>query len=115
VISTSWEIFKVDSASSSVNIPKQLSDACLGQTPNVLQFVAEMLKNQGDTFTSSILVVLSLCFLPISVGGQLFLQLGQARLLLNIARGDQAQIADLYSGGRYFWRYLGATILFGLM
>lgn len=116
VISTSWAIFKVDygitiGAVFLANILMQV----FAQAQNVLSVIAEALRQQGDDSTASILIVLAYCCIPVSFAVQCFVQLGQARLLLNVARGEQAQISDLFSGGRYFWRMFGATILFSLM
>jgi uncharacterized membrane protein/phage FluMu protein Com len=41
--------------------------------------------------------------------------IGQARIFLKIARGQQANMGELFSGGPYFLPILGASILFGLM
>ncbi|NND96962.1 MAG: hypothetical protein HKN47_06500 [Pirellulaceae bacterium] len=45
---------------------------------------------------------------------QAFLTIGMIRLCLAIARGQQAEFGMVFSGGPYFWRYLGASILFGI-
>jgi hypothetical protein len=116
VLSTSWEIFKADMGITIGGvILSTILIQCCAQSANALQIVAEMLKDQGDPTTSGILLIVAIGLIPLSVGGQFFLQLGQARLLLNIARGDHAQISDLFSGGRYFWRMVGASLLFGIM
>lgn len=44
-----------------------------------------------------------------------YLEAGYHLLLLKIARGDNAEIADVFSGRRYFWRFLLANFLFTLM
>lgn len=44
-----------------------------------------------------------------------YLTLGQVNLMLKIARGESAQISDMFSVGRFYVRSLGASILFGLM
>jgi hypothetical protein len=116
VIGTSWEIFKVDFGITvgGMFLGAVLINVC-SLPQNILQIVGKSLIEHGDPQLGSTLSILSICCLPLTLGGQVFLQLGQARLLLNIARGDHAQVSDLFSGGRYFWRMLGATILYGLM
>jgi DNA-directed RNA polymerase subunit RPC12/RpoP len=46
---------------------------------------------------------------------QTFLTVGQTILFLKIARGQPAEVGDLFSGGPYFLRALGCTFLFGIM
>lgn len=43
-----------------------------------------------------------------------FLTIGMIRLCLAVARGEPRDIGMLFSGGPYFWRYLGVSILFGI-
>ncbi|MCC6127077.1 MAG: DUF975 family protein [Pirellulales bacterium] len=53
-----------------------------------------------------------------NIASQLFsvwIGIGQARILLKIARGQQTSMGELFSGGPYFLGVLGASILFGLM
>lgn len=45
----------------------------------------------------------------------IFLGIGQTVLVLNIVAGRKANFSDLFSGGPYFWRVLGASILVSLM
>ncbi len=45
----------------------------------------------------------------------LFFGIGQALVLLGIARGQSADFSRLVGGGRYFLPVLGASILFGLI
>ncbi|HEY4263470.1 MAG TPA: hypothetical protein VGM98_25125 [Schlesneria sp.] len=116
VVSTSWEIFKVDYG---IVIGGTVLSGFLmqifAQVQNVFNIIGQTLRNQGDEITGSILIIIGFCWIPISFCVQTFLQVGQAQLLLNVARGDRAQISDLFSGGRYFWRMLGATLLFSIM
>ena len=44
-----------------------------------------------------------------------WISLGQAIYFLKIARGQPAELSDLFTGGPYFLRVLGASILFGLI
>lgn len=45
---------------------------------------------------------------------QVWLTCGQTIALLKIARCEPAAIGDLFQGGPYVWRYLGATLLYAL-
>ena len=45
---------------------------------------------------------------------QVWIGIGQALFFLKIARGQEAEIGDVFTGGAYFLRILGASILFGL-
>jgi predicted RNA-binding Zn-ribbon protein involved in translation (DUF1610 family) len=44
-----------------------------------------------------------------------FINAGQHIFFYNLASGRQASVADLFAGGRYFWRMLGANTLFTLL
>jgi len=44
----------------------------------------------------------------------IWLGIGQALYFLKIARGQPAELGEIFSGGPYFLRVLGASILFGL-
>lgn len=55
-----------------------------------------------------VLVLLAFCV-------QMFIGLGQNMLLLKIARGEHAEVGDLFKGGPYLLRMIGNSILFGLM
>jgi hypothetical protein len=44
-----------------------------------------------------------------------YLQAGYHRLLLRVARGENVEISELFSGGRFFWRVFCANFLFTLM
>ena len=44
----------------------------------------------------------------------IWLGIGQAIYFLKIARGQRAELGELFTGGPYFLRILGASILFGL-
>jgi hypothetical protein len=44
-----------------------------------------------------------------------YLQAGYSRLLLRVARGENVEISEMFSGGRFFWRAFFANFLFSLM
>ncbi|MDB5348231.1 MAG: hypothetical protein JWP89_6608 [Schlesneria sp.] len=116
VISTSWEIFKD-------NVGMTLGCVLIGGIlinvislpQNILSGIGDVMEQQGDANAATMFNLLSLCFLPLSVAGQIFIWAGQARMLLNIVRGKRAELSDLFTGARYFWRLLGSAIVFGLM
>lgn len=116
VIETSWRIFKnnIGITIGCVFIGGILINVC-GLPQNILSAVGEALQKQGNGDAAMICNLLSICFLPLSLAAQMFIQAGQARLMLNVARGKPAELGDLFTGGRYFWRMLGSTIVFGLM
>ena len=45
---------------------------------------------------------------------QFWLAAGYAHCMLKLARGDVPQVAELFWGGRWFWRTVGSGIVFGL-
>lgn len=116
VITASWEIFKSNFgiAVGGVLVAIILMNLC-SLPQNILNGVATAMEGQGDRDAALICRLIGLCCLPITLGGQIFFQAGQGRLLLNIAQGKNAQLGDLFTGARYFWRLLGCSILFGLM
>lgn len=116
VVSTSWKIFQAEMGQTigGVIVFYLLTGAC-GIPSNMLNTIASTLESEGEQDAAAIFGLLSLMFLPLSVAGQIFFQVGLTRLLLNIARGQQAPLSDLFSGAQYFWRMLGASILYGLM
>src|SRR5262249_17446876 len=44
-----------------------------------------------------------------------YIQAGLNRLLLKVARGEPVEISEMFSAGRYFWRFLLANLLFTIM
>jgi phage FluMu protein Com len=112
-LSSAWKIYKAEMGITIGGlIVAGLLNLVVQLPQQVLNFMAEFSRGQGDLDTANVLTIASLCFMPLSYLGGWFLQLGQARLLLNIARGQPAQISDLFSGGKYFWRMVGSSILF---
>lgn len=45
----------------------------------------------------------------------IYLTLGQVNLMLKIVRGEVAQIGDMFSVGRFYWRSLWASVLYFVM
>lgn len=115
VLSTSWEIYKKrwGITVGGMLVGYILINLC-SVPQNVLQVIGESMDAQGNG-DGFLFMILSLCLLPLSIAGQSFFMAGQTLLLFNVARGKHAELSDLFSGGPYFWRMLGCTILYGLM
>lgn len=45
---------------------------------------------------------------------QFWITIGMTVALLRLARGQDAEFAELFRGGRFFWRYVGAALICGL-
>jgi hypothetical protein len=58
---------------------------------------------------------LSFFFTVVNLAIGAYLQGGFHLLLLRAARGENAEIGDLFSGGRFFWRFFWGTLLFQIM
>lgn len=111
VLSRAWTIYQREMA------------LCIGAVilAGFLNFLSGVPANIFDALGQNKLidpVVAGLIQVPLTLASMAFdyfLAIGQAILLLKIARGERAEISDLFSGGRYFWRGLGAGVLFGMM
>lgn len=116
VLGTSWEIFKKDMGLVIGGmIVFNLLNFAVQLPQNIMNGVAGALEAQGDKDSAMVCQIIGLLFFPLSIAGQMFFQVGMFRFVLNIVRGDVAQIGDLFTGAKFFWRMLGASILFGLM
>jgi phage FluMu protein Com len=116
VISAGWKIFKAEMGMTigGVIVAGLLNGAV--QMPGmILGFIGGMAQSQGDMDTFQMMTILQYALMPFVYLASWYIQLGQSRLLLNIARGETAQIGDLFSGGKYFWRMAGASFLFTIM
>ncbi len=49
-----------------------------------------------------------------AIGFGIFITLGQTQLFLNLAKGQPANLNDLFSCGRFLGIYIGASVIFGL-
>lgn len=59
----------------------------------------------------------SLMAFPLTLAAQLFafwIGIGQAMFFLKVARGQEAPVSDIFAGGPYILRLLGASILLGI-
>jgi uncharacterized membrane protein len=57
----------------------------------------------------------SLFFAVVNMGVSAYLQAGLHIVLLRLGRGENVEIAELFTGGPYFWRYFWGTLLFQIM
>ena len=73
--------------------------------------VSNILQGQGN---EAALVIAGLVVSLIGNVVNTFLTIGMIRLSLAIARGEPREIGMLFGGGPHFWRYLGASIIFGI-
>ena len=116
VVTASWEIFKSNAglAIGGFLVAAILMQLC-GLPQLILNWTGLFLASSGDKDSAQICQLLSICCLPITMAGNLFFQAGLIRLMLNVAQGKNAQIGDLFSGGKFFWRMLGNSIVVFLM
>ena len=75
-------------------------------------FATEISKAGGDAVMTALV---SMVGNLVATAFQIWIGIGQALFFLKIARGQQAEIGDVFAGGPYFLRILGASTLFGLM
>ena len=68
-----------------------------------------------DDQTAMILVVVVGVLQVLSGLVQIYMMCGTTRLLLNVVKGQPAEISDIFRGGPYFGRMLICSIVFGLM
>jgi hypothetical protein len=75
-----------------------------------------MMTAMANAGTSQLAV--GLFSIAFSIGGMLlnlWITVGQTVALLKLARGEETEFADVFSGGRYFLRFVGASILCALV
>lgn len=115
VISASWTIYmkKMGIVIGSVIVVGLVSSAASLPT-QICNIINNVREQQGQN-PEPILEIVGVLFLIPSYLVGYFLQLGLTRVLFKVARGKEANLGDVFSGGRYFWRMLGSTVLFGLM
>ncbi|KKQ51357.1 MAG: hypothetical protein US70_C0018G0009 [Parcubacteria group bacterium GW2011_GWD2_38_11] len=59
--------------------------------------------------------VLSLAFSLLGVFVSILISIGIIQVILKISRGNQAKIAELLGGMRYFWKFIGGGLLYCLI
>jgi uncharacterized membrane protein len=118
VISTSWTIFK---SQLGIVVAAVLIVIVLGAVANYLPAILGLLvqiglqNNRGAQGGIQPAQVVQFAFMPLIWVFQIFLSTGQTILFLKVARGQPAEVGDLFRGGHYFLRALGGNLLFTLM
>ena len=111
VISTAWSIYKNDMAMTiGLAIVFGVITVLVMLPSIVLNVMADMQIQQGQEAGG--MKVLSTL---LNWGAQIvnwYFALGFNIAILKIARGEDAQISDIFSGGRFYLRMLGASLLF---
>jgi uncharacterized membrane protein len=79
---------------------------------SVMQEVVQFAAREADAELVGVLLAFLVAVASWLV--QIFLGIGQARILLKLCRRQPAEFADLMSGGPWFLPVLGASILFAL-
>lgn len=114
-VSTAWMIFKENLG---VILGGFVLITVIGQAISFLQQGVQMLVlggNGGGGDPPIMLFAIMAIFFVISTAVQTFLWVGFVRILLACARGQNPEFGVLFSGGQWFLRGLGGTILFNLM
>ena len=114
VVADSWDIFKSEMGLciGAVIVAGLINGA--SQIP--VRVIAALFENNAIGNDAAPLAGLALlAFGLLAFGVQMFITCGQNILMLKIARGERAEIGDLFTGGRYFLRMLGNSILFTLI
>ena len=123
VLSQAWEIFKTNFG---ILVGAWLVMFGIGMALNMLSQVVQMaiqfsVVGAGGQPPQGAGGPMMLAFGPAVIFGLLnfavscYLQAGFNRLLLRVARGENAEIAELFSARRYFWRFLLGNLLFAVM
>jgi uncharacterized membrane protein len=83
---------------------------CVGLIVVVSGSMSQVLRKTGLS-SAAFFPIIGLAFWAL----QIFVQLGATKVALKSCDGINATISDLFSQGRLFLRYLGASILYGLI
>lgn len=111
-IKTAWELFKVNVA---LLVGAHVIMIVINMVVSVLAAVAQfaIVVVQGEESLAPIFInILSSVATNVL---QIFLGIGIVRINLNVGRGKPAEIGMLFSGGPFFVRILGGSILYGLL
>jgi predicted Zn finger-like uncharacterized protein len=114
IISTSWAIFK---SQMGMLIAALLIVGVLVGIPSALSnFIGNGLRN--NLFPRDVVPILAIVYFVLLLFGwilQIFLTVGQTIFFLKIARGQPAELGDLFRGGHFLLRAIGSSLLVGLM
>ncbi|MBT4866016.1 MAG: hypothetical protein HON53_13000 [Planctomycetaceae bacterium] len=121
VISTAWEIYKSEMGVCVGGYVIMIVIVMVvafgrGMCTGLINAGAAGMGNQQPNPGVLVLIVgvgLVAGFIELAI--RLYVEAGFKRLLLNVARGKNAEIGDLFGAGRFYLRYLGNSILFLLM
>jgi uncharacterized membrane protein len=72
-------------------------------------------QQRPDAMVIAVFVAIGVGFTFFLFAVNAYLQAGYNLLLLRIVRGERAELADIFSGGRFFWRMFWANVLFTLL
>lgn len=114
ILSRSWGIFQKEMGMCIAIVLIAGFLNFLGQLPS---YAVRILTESG-VIDKDMRVVAVIAWITLFMMGNVFnffLSIGQSIAMLKIARGQSAQISDLFAGSPYFWRAVGASILFGVM
>lgn len=116
VLSTGWRCYQAEMGITiGIVIVGGLISGIAGIPQAIMNGIGEAIAEQGDPQTALIFQAIGLLFLPFSYAVQFFIGCGQVLGMLKIARGEPVEIGVLFQGGKYFWRAVGASIVYGLM
>ncbi|MBI1345449.1 DUF975 family protein [bacterium] len=112
VVSSSWNVFKMEMGLViGTVIVVFLLNIAAGLPSQILSIVGGLMQQQGEPEVGALLAMAPLLLFPLVYAAQWYLQLGQAIVLLRIARGEETSIGDIFSGGKYFWRMIGSSLV----
>lgn len=115
VLSTSWVIYKnqLGLVLGSVLIAGIISSFASAPA-QILSTINDVQRQQGQNPDVALQAVSFLLLIP-SYLVSWFLQIGVTQVLFKVARGKETNLGEIFSGGRYFLRMLGATLLFVIL
>lgn len=114
VISTAWQITKRNLGFLvALVLVAGILNLLAASPVYVMSFMAEMQKQQNGQADASLVIFGNLWQIPANIFGA-FLMCGQNIILLKLARGKQASLGELFSGGRFFLRMVLCNIVFAI-
>lgn len=105
VIGRTWEIYKAR-----LGIVLSVVLGAIGVNW-VYQYIGTEMERTVD-LESTMGILGQIAFLTAGTVLQIWLTCGQTIALLKVAKGEHAIFGDLFQGGPYFLRYLGATLIY---
>lgn len=115
VISATWSIYKRELGIVLGSVIIAWITSSMASLPaNAIDMMKTMQQQQGKDPGPMLDLLQILLVIPAQLFG-IFLQIGVTKVLFKVARGKEATIGEIFSGGRYFLRMLGSSIVFGLM